>query len=110
MFHHTTAAVEKARWWVLDRDLGTASRESLLSTVLVLRSDLLQVLCPSSVARAVPVTCATRSEQQHSCDASNYFTVIRPHPFAVHVVVVAVVAAAVAAAVNVDIVTGGEHR
>ena len=41
-FHHTTAATENVRWWVLEWDLSTSRSESLLSTVLVLRSDLFQ--------------------------------------------------------------------
>ena len=43
-FHNTTVATEKERWWVLKWDLGTSRRKSLLSTVLVLRSDLLQAV------------------------------------------------------------------
>ncbi|KAG0720780.1 Prohibitin-2 [Chionoecetes opilio] len=43
-FHHITAAVEKERWWVLEWNLGTSSRESFPSTVLMLRSDFLQHL------------------------------------------------------------------
>ena len=43
VFHHTTTVVEKVCWWVLDRSLGTSSRESLPSTVFVLHLDLLQV-------------------------------------------------------------------
>ena len=43
-FHNTTVATGKERWWVLEWDLGTSRRESLLSTVLVLRSDLLQAV------------------------------------------------------------------
>ena len=42
-FHHTTVLEEQARWWVLERDLGASRRRLLPNTVLVLRSDLLQV-------------------------------------------------------------------
>lgn len=35
--------MEERRWWVLERVLGTSKREALLNTVLVPRSDLLQV-------------------------------------------------------------------
>ena len=41
-FQHTTAAAKKGRWWVLEWNLGTSKRESLLSTVLVLCLDLFQ--------------------------------------------------------------------
>ena len=47
-FHHTTVAEEKVRWWVLERDLGASRRKSLPNTVLVLRSDLLQVALRSA--------------------------------------------------------------
>ena len=44
VFHHTTVATEKERWWILEWDFGTFRRESLLSTVLVLHSNLLQAV------------------------------------------------------------------
>ena len=47
-FHHVTVAEEKARWWVQERDLGASRRRSLLDTVLVFRSDLLQVALRSA--------------------------------------------------------------